>query len=307
MQRTRSSTSRPGTAPLFALAVTVAAGLASNGCWGESFSSLEAPTSGAGGMPITAGVTGATTGTASTVGNAATTGTTGGVVGSTTAETLSTTSMGGGTGTVTGTSTTSALSSSPLGDNCQQLRLPANRDILIWGMSPDDNYDFRGLGEDLLEVWQYGSSSKRVLLRFEIYLNTPAEWTVAAAYLELQALLVDSYGGRLNLHRMQKDWEERVANWNVATTNQPWSTPGGDFESEPFSGLDFTPAMQETIAVWDVTTEVQRVHAGGENYGWMLKEAGEPAEGNLLKYAFPGRDTQDAAQVVPTLAIHFCN
>lgn len=261
-------------------------------------------------MPITAGVTGATTGTVSTVANTATAGTTGAVVGSTTvgsttAETLSTTSSGGSA--ATGTATTSALSPSPLGENCQQLRLPANRDILIWGMAPDDNYDFRGLGEDVLEVWQYGSSSKRVLLRFEIYLNTPAEWTVAAAYLELQALVVDSYGGRLNLHRMQKDWEERVANWNVATTNQPWSTPGGDFETEPFSGLDFTPAMQDTIAVWDVTTEVQRVHAGGENYGWMLKEAGEPVEGNLLKYAFPGRDTGDAEQVVPTLAIHFCN
>jgi len=261
-------------------------------------------------MPITAGITGTTTatGTATTAASTGATGTTGAVVGSTTAETLSTTSAGGATSTgSTETSTTSALSASPLGENCQQLRLPANRDVLIWGMSPEDNYDFRGLGEDVLEVWQYGSSSKRVLLRFEIYLNTPAEWTVAAAYLELQALLVDSYGGRLNLHRMQKDWEERVANWNVATTNQPWSTPGGDFESEPFSGLDFTPALQDTIAVWDVTTEVQRVHAGGENYGWMLKEAGEPAEGNLLKYAFPGRDTQNAEQVVPTLAIHFCN
>jgi len=254
-------------------------------------------------MQITTGVTGVTTGTVSTLANATTTGTTGGVVASTTAETLSTTSTGGSTGT----STTSALSPSPLGDNCQQLRLPANRDILIWGMSPDDNYDFRGLGEDVLEVWQYGSSSKRVLLRFEIYLNTPAEWSVAAAYLELQALVVDSYGGRLNLHRMQKDWEERVANWNIATTNQPWSTPGGDFEAEPFSGLDFTPAMQDTIAVWDVTTEVQRVHAGGENYGWMLKEAGEPEQGNLLKYAFPGRDTQNAEQTPPTLAVHFCD
>ena len=47
--------------------------------------------------------------------------------------------------------------------------------------------------------------------------------------------------------------------------------------------------------------------AGGENYGWMLKEAGEPEQGNLLKYAFPGRDTQDVEQVVPTLALHFCD
>lgn len=303
MQRTRYSLERPGTVPLFAVALTGALGLASTRCWGESFSSLEAATTGAGGMPITAGVTGATTDTAST--SASTAAGTTGVVASTTGETLSTTSAGGST--ATGTATTSALSPSPLGENCQQYRLPANRDILIWGMSPDDNYDFRGLGEDVLEVWQYGSSSKRVLLRFEIYLNTPAEWTIAAAYLELQALVVDSYGGRLNLHRMQKDWEERVANWNIATTNQPWSTPGGDFEAEPFAGLDFTPAMQDTIAVWDVTTEVQRVHAGGENYGWMLKEAGEPAEGNLLKYAFPGRDTQNVEQAVPTLAIHFCN
>ncbi|HEU5073280.1 MAG TPA: DNRLRE domain-containing protein [Polyangiaceae bacterium] len=239
------------------------------------------------------GTTGDSTGTAATTTTATSTTGAGGVVGSTTEEAST-------------SSTTSALSPSPLGDNCQQLRLPANRDTVIWGMSPDDNYDFRGLGEDVLEVWQYGSSSKRVLLRFEIYLNTPASWTIAAAHLELQALLVDSYGGRLDLHRVQKDWEERVVNWNISTTNQPWSLPGGDFDSEPFSGLDFTPAMQDTIAVWDVTTEVQRIHAGGENYGWMLKEAGEPEQGNLLKYAFPGRDTENAEQATPTLAVHFC-
>ena len=303
MQRTGSSPRRPGTVPLFALAVVAAAGLANTRCWGESFSSLETTTvDGAGGMSLTASATnaGLGTGTVTSSGTAATTtaGTVttgaGGVVGST-------------TGDATTSGTTSALSPSPLGENCQQLRLPANRDTLIWGMSPDDNYDFRGLGEDVLEVWQYGVSSKRVLLRFEIYLETPASWTIAAAELELHALLVDSYGGRLNLHRMQKDWEERVVNWNISTTNQPWSSPGGDFESEPFSGLDFTPAMQDTITVWDVTTEVQRIHAGGENYGWMLKEAGEPEQGNLLKYTFPGRDAENAEQVVPTLAIHFCN
>ena len=228
----------------------------------------------------------------------------------------STTSTGAGgsgstttAGTLSTTSTTGAslLSPSPFGENCTQLRLPANRDSFIWGMSPEDNYDFKGLGEDVLEVWQYGAASKRVLLRFEIYLNIPETWVVYAAQLELQALLVDSYGGRLNLHRMQLDWEERVVNWNLSTTDQPWSALGGDFDAEPFSGLDFTPALEDTIAVWDVTTEVQRIHAGGENYGWMLKEAGEPEKGYLLKYAFPGRNTQDAEQALPTLAIHFCD
>jgi len=212
-----------------------------------------------------------------------------------------------GTPTATSTTGTSLLSPSPLGENCTQLRLPADRDTFVWGMSPDDNYDFKGLGEDVLEVWQYGATSKRVLLRFEIYLNIPETWVVQAAQLELEALVVDSYNGRLNLHRMQRDWEERVVNWNISTTDQPWSVVGGDFETEPFSGLELTPAMQGTIAVWDVTTEVQRVHAGGQNYGWMLKEAGEPEQGYLLKYAFPGRNTQNAEQAVPTLAIHFCD
>lgn len=301
MQRTGSSPRRPGTVPLFAFAAIAAAGLANTRCWGESFSSLES-------ISVDESTGATLTGTTST----GTTGTVTGTSTSTGSATTSTTGAGGAVGSTTGDasstgSTTSALSPSPLGENCQQLRMPANRDTLIWGMSPDDNYDFRGLGEDVLEVWQYGTSSKRVLLRFEIYLNTPETWTIAAAHLELQALVVDSYGGRLNLHRMQKDWEERVVNWNVSTTNQPWSAPGGDFESEPFAGLDFTPAMQDTIAVWDVTTEVQRIHAGGENYGWMLKEAGEPEQGNLLKYAFPGRDTQNAEEVVPTLALHFCD
>ena len=301
MQRTGYSTRRPGPVPLFALAVTTALGLAGTQCWGESFGSLDAAsTTTTGGIPITSSVTGATTlgtsGTDTSINSLGSTGTGSGGVGTTTADAASSADS----------STTSALSASPLGDNCQQLRLPANRDVVIWGMSPDDNYDFRGLGEDVLEVWQYGVSSKRVLLRFEIYLNTPESWNIAAAYLELQATLVDSYGGRLNLHRMQKDWEERFVNWNIATTNQPWSAAGGDFEAEPFSGLDFTPVMQDTIAVWDVTTEVQRVHSGGENYGWMLKEAGEPEQGNLLKYAFPGRDSENADEVLPTLAVHFC-
>lgn len=299
MQRTGSSLPRPGTIPLVAIGAVVVAGLANTRCGESSVEAIQVDES------TTATLTG-TTGTGATGATGA------GTTGSATGFGGATTGAGGAAGSTTTdagstSSTTSALSPSPLGENCQQLRLPANRDILIWGMSPDDNYDFRGLGEDVLEVWQYGTSSKRVLLRFEVYLNTPQTWSIAAAYLELQTLVVDSYGGRLNLHRMQKDWEERVANWNIATINQPWSAPGGDFESEPFAGLDFTPAMQGTIAVWDVTTEVQRIHAGGENYGWMLKEAGEPEQGNLLRYAFPGRDTQNAEQVVPTLALHFCN
>ncbi len=299
MQRTGSSPRHPGPVPWFAIAAVIAAAFANTRCWGDSFSSPESISLDEATTTATlTGTTTATTGAGPVTGSGGASTSTmgaGGVVGSTTGDVSST------------GSSTSALSPSPLGENCQQLRLRANRDTLIWGMSPDDNYDFRGLGEDVLEVWQYGTSSKRVLLRFEIYLSTPESWTIAAAQLELQALVVDSYGGRLNLHRMQKDWEERVVNWNISTTNQPWSTPGGDFDSEPFAGLDFTPAMQDTIAVWDVTTEVQRIHAGGENYGWMLKEAGEPEQGNLLRYAFPGRDTEDVEQVVPTLVLHFCD
>lgn len=312
MQRTGSGSSRRqlGTVRVFAFAAIAAVGFASSGCGGESSSSLEtATTAGTGGM--------SSTGSATTTAGLGTDGSVAGTIGGTGTDTTSTTTAGavtgaGGTvgsttGDVTSSGTTSALSPSPLGANCQQLRLPANRDTLIWGMSPDDNYDFRGLGEDLLEVWQYGVSSKRVLLRFEIFLNAPASWTIAAAHLELQALLVDSYGGRLDLHRMQTDWSEREATWNVSLGTQAWASPGGDFESEPFSGLDFTPAMQDTIAVWDVTTEVQRIYAGGENYGWMLKEAGEPEQGNLLRYTFPGRNSEDPEQVLPTLAIHFCD
>lgn len=288
-----------GPVSVFAFATVVGAGLWSTHCSGGSPSSVESigvPGTGGATASVTGNTVDGTTGTAT--GSPTSTSTTGaGGLGNTTAGTLSATSTTGA----------SLLSPSPLGENCTQLRLPADRDSFIWGMSPDDNYDFKGLGEDVLEVWQYGAASKRVLLRFEVYLNIPETWVVYAAQLELEALVVDSYNGRLNLHRMQKDWEERVVNWNISTTDEPWSVLGGDFETEPFAGLDLTPAMQGTIAVWDVTTEVQRIHAGGENYGWMLKEAGEPEQGNLLKYAFPGRNTQDAEQALPTLAIHFCD
>jgi hypothetical protein len=185
--------------------------------------------------------------------------------------------------------------------------MPADRDTFIWGMFPDQNRDFVGVGEDRLEVSQYGSASKRVLLRFEVYLNIPADWTPFAAFLEMQVIVADSYG-RLNLHRVQgRDWEERVVNWLVFTSGQSWTTPGGDFEAEPFSGLDLNPSLEGTTAVWDVTTEVQRLHAGGENYGWLLKEAGEPAQAYSLNYAFPGRDTLSEDEAVPALVIHFCD
>lgn len=284
----------PESISVFVLALLAAVGLVGTGCWGEPFQARQGI--GADDASLTSTSTSTSVGTVTG---------TGGVAG--TADTtagLGTTTLGA---TTTGAAGEGPVTASEFGENCRQLRLPANRDTYIWGMFPDDNHDHVAFGDDRLEVSQYGSASKRTLLRFEIYLDTPAEWTVYKAFLELQVLLADSYGGQLNLHRMTQDWEERVVNWNVSTTNQLWTTPGGDFEPEPFSALAVTPAMQGTVAVWDVTTEVQRIHAGGENYGWMLKEAGEPAQGAGLNYAFPGRDTENEDELVPILAVHFCN
>ncbi len=292
------------TIPAFAVVTLVGLALTTTQCWGEPFSA--APLLGgaggvAGNLADAMGVTASTSSNTATSGSVATgTGT-------------STSTGAGGLGTnglaadTTGAAGESPVRPSPFGENCQELRLPAAADTFVYGMFPEQSHDFLGIGDDRLEVSQYGASSKRTLLHFKVYLNTAEAWTIAAAYLELQVIEADSYGGTLNLHRiLPRNWEERVATWNIFTSGMPWTTPGGDFEPEPFAGIPVTPDMIGTKAVWDVTVEVQALHAGREGYGWVLKEANDAVDAQGFNYAFAGRDTVREDEEGPILSIHFC-
>ena len=289
------------TMPAFAVVTLVGLALTTTQCWGEPFTAAP-PVGGVGGgagnLTDAMGLTGSTNSSTATPASAAT----------------GTSTSAGGIGTnglaadsTTGAAGESPVRPSPFGDNCQELRLVAAADTFIYGMFPDQSNDFLGLGDDRIEVSQYGMASKRGLLQFKVFLNTAEAWTIVAAYLELQVIEADSYGGTLNLHRiLPRNWEERVASWNIFTSGMPWTTPGGDFEPEPFVGIPVTPDMIGMKAVWDVTAEVQALHAGREGYGWVLKEANDAVDAQGFNYAFAGRDTVREDEEGPILSIHFC-
>jgi hypothetical protein len=286
------------TLPAFAVPMLVGLALTTTQCWGEPFTATP-PIGGAGG--VGGNLADATVLTASTSSGTISTA-------------IATATGAGGIGTnglvadsTTGGAGDSSVRPSPFGDNCQELRLPAAADTFIYGMFPEQSNDFIGIGNDRLEVSQYGASSKRTLLQFKVFLNTAEAWTIAAAYLELQVIEADSYGGTLNLHRiLPRNWEERVASWNIFTSGMPWTTPGADFEPEPFVAIPVTPDMIGMKAVWDVTAEVQALHAGREGYGWVLREANDAVDAQGFNYAFAGRDTVREDEEGPILSIHFC-
>lgn len=274
-----------------ALTLAVAVGLTSTGCWGEPFTVAADGASGVTGSENLQGPSGSTGSVGGAQGSVSSTG----VGGSSSSGTIGSGSTAAG-GAASGGPTTGSV----FGPGCQEVSVDVLKDTFVWGMFPDSAHDFMALGDDRLEVSQYGTSSKRTLLYFDF--STGPGWQLVAAYLQLSVVAADSYS-TLALHRLlPRDWEERSATWLAFTTGQNWDAPGGDFEPEPFASADVNPALVGGKAVWDVTTQAQAIHAGLENYGWLLKDAGEPELGGGLNFAFAGRE----AEAPPTLVLHFC-
>lgn len=107
----------------------------------------------------------------------------------------------------------------------------------------------------------------RGLLRFDLS-DIPAGATIRSATLYLNS--VDGNRGHVNsVYRVTTEWNEGTATWN-----DPWNTPGGDFDGQALITTFEIGAMGCAIPV-DLTSLVTSwVEGGYANYGILITASG---------------------------------
>lgn len=246
---------------LAALGVGLGATPVAVGCWGEQFTA--APAGGLGGASSASGASGPSV------------------------------AAGGGGGTLQTTSTTG-------GEGCGTVTVMADADTYVDGMYADDNYDHKALSDDELKIYQFGITSKRILIFFDVQFWVPEGYAVQWARLELVIAEYTRDFGAVDVHKItlpestaRPPWDERFVTWNRYTGESLWAAPGGDFDPTPSAS---TPMEGDwpmgTVVSWDVTADVQQFYAGAANAGWLLKETNDPNDGLGIGYVFFGRESE---------------
>jgi hypothetical protein len=146
---------------------------------------------------------------------------------------------------------------------------------------------YSGSADTLLSVYNkttnFGSNPTLInyaqdytnLFRFATFASeggpVPNGATIVAAKLEIYK---DVYNYVYEVHPMLKAWSETQATYNVATTGNPWTTPGANG-----AGTDYAAAADAQFAApwdagwmsFDVTNRMQLISQGGApNFGWRI-------------------------------------
>jgi RHS repeat-associated protein len=150
----------------------------------------------------------------------------------------------------------------------------AARGTYIVGSQPNTN-ERGGLPTMVVD-----SAPSRSLLAFEIR-PIPSGVTVTSATLQMYTYQ-PNVNATIDVHRLQRDWNEGGASWNSAwvANNWTWATPGGDIDSPAAaSTVDNSPVPHWDS--WNVQTLVSDwVNANKTYFGVLLKhhtEAGAPS------------------------------
>jgi Tfp pilus assembly protein PilV len=121
-----------------------------------------------------------------------------------------------------------------------------------------------------LDVNHYWAGERvRTLLKFDVSEIPPAA-KITSAVLELSADNASETGGVVDARRLTAAWDEDAVTWNERQSGVPWTTPGGDFESEIFASTDVAPGASGWNQ-WDVSTLVQAWADGSyANHGVII-------------------------------------
>ncbi|NQD36694.1 DNRLRE domain-containing protein [Permianibacter sp. IMCC34836] len=114
------------------------------------------------------------------------------------------------------------------------------------------------------------------MLRFAIFQREggPVPDNSVIQSVRLKIYKYSSYDPRYAMHRLLRDWDEKLSSWNNARSGEAWTVPGAGG-----AGTDYlAPADAEVTAPWsagwldfDVTVGVQAMQNGEPNYGWRLR------------------------------------
>jgi len=154
----------------------------------------------------------------------------------------------------------------------------ASRDTYIYQAYPTKNYDYAGF----LAAGHSGVTDKRVraLIYFPIT-GIPSYAEIVSAQVVLHMRSKHNFQAsyqRFWIFRLSRNWDEKTATWNKASSTAPWSHPGGDMAYDgpgtqgsyaSFTVLSSDPQGKEYKV--DVTELVRRyVNQGAPNRGIML-------------------------------------
>lgn len=136
---------------------------------------------------------------------------------------------------------------------------------------PDDAWG----NEESLRINGRDSGTERVLIRFDLAGYIPTNAQILSAKLSLFAWSRRTfYGMRVSAFEALRHWDEATATWNIASTFDPWTSPGCDAVGSDRAGallastfVYFTNKFYD----WDVTSLVQRwVNDPSTNHGILL-------------------------------------
>jgi hypothetical protein len=136
--------------------------------------------------------------------------------------------------------------------------------------------------EGAIQVAQVGETGWCMLIQFIMFTHDggflPDNTEILQANLVIYKL--SAYPCNIELHNILKVWNANEVSWMLAAKGNPWTSPGGDFDSK----VAARSYSDEKIG-WcdfDVTESLRAAKKDNRNFGWQLK-VNELT--NILKFA----------------------
>ena len=134
----------------------------------------------------------------------------------------------------------------------------------------------RGAAVDLTLKENDGYGTQRILMRFQLPPEIPANAQISSAQLELYPYWRDGTAPiSINCFHLLKPWSEAAATWISTGTSEGWQLPGADgadmdYVAASFASSSMTVAGQRVS--FDVRAAVERwLQEPGANYGILIK------------------------------------
>lgn len=201
----------------------------------------------------------------------------------------------------------------------QTVALTSSKDNTLYEVG--QGFLSNGSGQHIFVGKSAAGPVRRAVIAFDLAGNVPSGATITEATLTLNLSRTRDDGQVIGLHRLLADWGEGAsdtpgnegsgvpasdgdATWIYRSFDtEPWSQPGGDFESDPSGSVPVadpdryswgsTAAMVSDVQMW--------LDSPIDNFGWLLK--GNEEEVRTTK-RFDSRENE-SPENRPTLTITF--
>ncbi|MBX3095520.1 MAG: DNRLRE domain-containing protein [Fimbriimonadaceae bacterium] len=153
--------------------------------------------------------------------------------------------------------------------------LGASADTRILEFNPTQNF-----GASFLSTYNDSGNDQRTLMSFSLA-SIPSGNAISSATLRIFG---DNQFGTgqttISVFRLTRSFTEAQATWNIASTGNSWTTPGGDAvgttgvsNTSPYASLS-TNQMSDTWLEFDITQLVTEWHMGThDNYGMLIQSS----------------------------------